>query len=1305
MAIIYSNRNDNASTHATANALATSTWAGGVVPNAADQVYVVGRRTTINQTAFAKWVGTITITVASTANFASSGFFYTHTNGGEVVKVNYTGTTATTFTGCSIDETDPFYRWTSGQTIANGSYVHNPAYIIEINNGQTFECAELIIQEGGWLKINAGGTLLIRQGILMRDGRLIGRDTGTITISRPAGTAASSTVGYFTLENNALSIVDIDGGEVRAYSTLAANANINDVSISINSANNGSFAVGDEIAIYEEGENGYRRRNFGYTGYRDATANFKDMDEGLDVVGVSGNTVYVGMRNGARGTVKASTTVGSQKAIDVQPDSVYFNVGDKILINNVGYTIDAIEDSEYTLYDYDFTNPATSLSDFWVNDDSIPYSSGWEIVSGVGLRNTSAAYREFIHKYLWTREVIVEAEMSPLSNYTSGTRGTGAFGIATAYDPSFRIGHRAFDSFKSDYFVVDEGNLDVVFYIRSMSAYNNNRQDRDSTLLNITRNPALYRVDTRKMRTTVSIAGQEFTTEYRRDGSFKGLVGLISANNNFRCRRLTIKVPTQKIYITTNNTISNGSIVYRSGIDHQHPAGSKVVKISSINTGNGSHKDLAFCYRGQNGSGIFPIVRQVNGANTTNVNLPYIHNHDMNADYYHNLGETTSEVSVTIDLMQQSQFTHVSFNPRTVDTGGFYGYNGVTIYGSNDMTNWTTLYGPTNDTKKWYGGGGSYNRLAYYPTGTVSYRYVKFATKGDQGGANRNRYINIGVHDFSEGYTIDLNNASDFAIGDQVTVLSDSGYYWASREIEAYQARITANVAPEDYFHGGWEMICTITNKVGNKIYLDKPVFWGYVEDADSVTVVKVNRNFKIQGFIGTNNVFSDSWRWPNIISNAGANTCRKYFFKNIRMNYIGSARNSGSGSWNRGVVNNTYDYWNAAVFDGVVHNMGPDNTTYAGVGNNQGHVIYRNSVVLGMYSGYHNYNAASYSGAAFFNNKIMGCLNGYYSELLKVFAFNYNEITTFDVGFSCYTTRLDRNIIPHFNEVKFNTLKGNSTYGFRLNNESFGPVRSPRIQIESNKLRAMDDGTFYPSGVSDGWPHVNANYMSEHTGSRMSRYRNEGPVIQTDTSSDLVNVGRMENFGRFGYDLTHGAYYTYELDYSRPEITRVYPCTGDSLLTMFGIEIEVLDNIPFQIYVKFDYLIPWIAKIQDDGTDDGRLRVYAVQNGSQSGALQYGLVPSTITPYTWNTFEYTFNSFTSTIGKAAVYLNRVAQNGYTDFKNSTCVVRTDYPDKIRVLGNNFIMKNVWDQYNGVRNIVPLTSTNARTINITRLKF
>ena len=1299
MATIYSNRNDNTSSHTTVDSLATTTWAGSITPTAVDIAYVVGRRTTINQAAFAKWVGTMTITVASTTNFAASGFFYTVTNGGEIAKINYTGTTATTFTGCSVDESDSFYSWTSGQLIPNAAYVHNPAYIIEVGPGETFECLQLIIQEGGWFFVN-GGTLKVYQDITLRDGRLVGRSNGNIIISRPAGTAAVSTIGSLTTENYQLSVLDLDGGEVRTYATLAANAVIDSTSITVSNLTNGTFSVGDEIAIYELGD--YRRRNAGYTGYRDATANFKDMDEGLDVVGVSGNVVYVGLRNGARGTIRSVATAGAQKIVDVSLEDIYFNAGDQVVINNVGYTISKIEESAHTLYDYDFTNPATSLSDFWVDDATHIYSGGWSIESGVGLRNLSGAYRELVHKYFWTRECVVEAEMSPLSAYDSGTRGTTAYGILTAYDPAFRWGHRAYDGGKTDYFIIDDANQDFYFHIRNMTNYPNNRMDRLAAVQTATRLPATYRVDSRKHRTTCYFNGDEFTTEHRRDGHFKGLVGIYTnTNTNFRCRRLTIKVPTQRLYITTTDNITTGSgPVYQSGIDHSHPAGSRVVKIASINTGTGNHRDLAFAYRGQDGGGVWPLIMQKNGVNTANAEFPYIHNHDMNVDYYHDLSATTGQVSLTIDLTSQQTFTHVSFVPRINDTAGFYGYNNVAIYGSNDLTNWTTLYGPTSDTKK-FSCAYSYNRMAYYPTGTVSYRYVKFETRGDQSGLNRNRYCNLGVHDFSDGYKLVLNNASDFAIGDSLTVFTDCGYIVASRELEQYQALVTASAAdPEEYYHGGWTLECTVTNKVGNTLYLNKPVWWGYIEGvADSAKIIKTNRNFVISGTVGVTN-FND-WRRPNVLYNAGVSLGRKYLMRNTRLTNVGSYRYSGSTTANRGMILNSQDYWNHADFDGIVYMMGADtNNPWAGFGTSGGLFILRNSVIASVGAIFMQ-GSPSYSGIALFNNKLTS-LYRIYIESPKAFAINYNEIATVDYGIHTAATRTERSVLPAFSEIRYNSIKGTSYVGIILYSETVGPKRSPRVRIENNKIRGTDDYSLV-NNTFDGWPFVGSNSMAEHPGARLSRYRNEGHVAPGDTSSDLSLVSRQENFNRFGYDLVYGVYGIYELDSARPDVTRIYYNNPDYTLPSLGIELEILGNIPFQIQVKLDYRIPLMANLQDDGFQDGSLLFYPIQSGTILTGTQYSVTPSTAGTG-WNTFSYTFNTYSATYSKAALYMGRDARNGYVDFRNSSATILTDSPDKIRVIGNTFNLNEIWDQYRENRNKALLTAP-TRTINISRVKF
>lgn len=828
MATIYSTRNDDAGSDNLVSYSSTSSWVGGVVPGPADTVYVVGRRTLINQGAFAKWAGTRTITVDSTSYFATSGYFYTTTQYGELVKIDYTGKTSNTFTGCSVNEasnsvisghdwnTYSAHTWNNGGNISDNSYVHNPANIIEINTGETFECDILYIQEGGMIFVN-GGTLKINVGIWVRDGRLIGRQSGVIEISRNSVGLSNSYVGYLNSENYSMAVIDIDGGENRSFTTLAATAAKDSSSITVNGTASSYFAIGDEITVYDPTLEGSRRWNKGYTGYRDLSSSFNDMDEGFDVCGVAGSNVYLATRNGARGPVKSVTSNGSTKYLHVDPGSTHFIAGDKILVNNIEYTISAVENSSHTLYDYDFTNPATSLSDFWVDDPDHVYSNGWVIESGVGLRNTSG-YSELIHKYVWKRDVVVEAHLSPLSGWDSGTRGTTDYGIMTSYDPSFRQGSRGFDSFKTDILRIDDAGDAINFYIRSMSNYTSNRLSRDTSIRDQTRVGSVYEVDTREAFTTVKINGLELTKEFRRDGNFKGLVGIYTdANTSMRCRRLIIKVPTQILTVTTTNTIAVESMVYRTGTENLHNAGRTVLKIASINTGEGSHTDLAFAYRGQYGNGEWPKFVQVNGSASTSTSQTYVHNHDMNVDYYLDLGNTTAARSMTIDLTYTRTFTHVSFVPRNNENSGWVGMTGVTIYGSNDLSSWTTLYGTTTDTKRWYGGGGSYNRIAFYPTGTASFRYVKFETTGATGSTNYQRYVNIGVHDFSEGYTLTLNNAVDFNIGDQITVSSDSGYSWGSREVEGYNAAITYQTDPEEFFHGGWLQQCTISNFICNR--------------------------------------------------------------------------------------------------------------------------------------------------------------------------------------------------------------------------------------------------------------------------------------------------------------------------------------------------------------------------------------------------------------------------------------------------------------------------------------------------------
>ena len=1306
MATIYSNRNDGVGYEVNANPNATSTWAGGVVPTAADQVYVVGRRTTWNSGNTYKWAGTRTCTVASTTGFATSGYFYTVNTSGQILKINYSGTTSTTFTNCTVDDTfDLLYDngWDDSRNtgyIANGYYVLNPSLILEITAGQNFECNELIIQEGGYVLVRDGGTLTVNQGIIVRDGWLFGRNNGTILIRRPSSSLSSGTIGYLAAENYYMSVIDIEGGENRVYANVTSSVTQGDVSITIDTPVNGTFAWGDDIAIYNHRERRFRNKE--YVGYRDATANFgEDSDEGLDVVGLSGNNLYVALRNGARGDIKASSNAGGQAILDVYMDNVYFNAGDIVVINNTKYVIDSVQDSEFQIKNYDFTNVNQDLSDFWVNDPNHIYSGGWSI-DAYGLTNTGG-YSELVNKYIWERDIIVEAELSPLNNYDTGTRGNQDFGILTSYDPSYRKGHRGYDTFKTDYFRVDDAADAIAFTQRWMGSYQNNRLSRDNALRTLVRGPVTYKVDCRKAMATVYINGQEFTKEFYRNGNPKGLVGIYNdANANMHCRRLTISLPTQRVFINTTDVIATNQRIWRSGIERwKNTDNTRVVKIASINTGNGNHTDLNFAYRGQYGNGQWPMLMGYNSNSNTWSSAPSIHNHDTNIDYYLDLGAGANKY-VVFDLDATQTFTHVSFQPRTSDesaNGGFNGYRGVAIYGSNDGTNWTALYGPTDDTKKWYYR--TYNRMAFYDLGgSHTYRYIKFETDGSQASTNYNRYVGIGVHNFSDGYKLEVNNASDFNIGDRITVMSDSGYSWSSTEYERYYAQVTAGQYVEDWMHGGWSPTCEIINKVGNMLYLDKPVFWGYIEGRDSVTIVKVNKPFIITGYAPDGGGTTTDWRWPNIYTSGGSNYGRKYYFGGVYFDKIGSYRYSSSTSFNRGITIYSYDYWNAVIFSGCTHHFGPDGTTWVGIGSQYGHAVFRNNLVMCMYTGYWLYYASSYTGNAVWNNKILGCINGVYSDGSKAFDCSYNEIATCDHGIYFGSFRVNRMTIPRFSSVKRNTVKGTSTSGLRLYLDQPSSISYSYIDVEANRVRATDDYSYYGWAVSS--PVKDADSLAEHTGSRISRFRNEGHVAYGDTATDLQTQILFKNYGRYGMDWAASLYHAIVRHHNKPGVIELHDSNSDANMAKLGIEIDVLEAVDFSIEVQFDYRYPWQARLQDDGTDDGRLRLVQLQRGTQIG-IQYSAVPSTLTD-DWATFTGTF-TYPADRGPAAIYLCRSAMNSYVEFKNSTCIVRCDHPEKIIVRVNTFNHNMIWNPYRENEGVIRPNVGSTRTMKATRLRF
>jgi hypothetical protein len=988
----------------------TSSWVGGVVPTVLDDVTITGTKTTINQSNIAKWTGTITITVASTSGFPTVGYFYTYTNFSDYVKVNYTGTTVTTFTGCSIDYTDPLCNWKystvvqnlpttywgQGSTINNGYSVYAPTPVISIPAGYQANVSTMIVANGGNISMEPGSNLGANNWITVRDGRFTGRanvgNVSTIMVNRLEGNG----VGYFQTENYVFSVLDVDGGETRSYGTINTNFLIGATNTTITMVN-GSFAVGDEVAMYDTS---YANTRISYYPYRDASADWRLLrDEGFDVAGVSGSQIWLARRNGARGKIKGVAQSGSQKVLTVDKDGfqnqVNFKDGDIVVINNKQYTIDSVKDSDYLLGSYNFQTGST-LSDFLTDYSA---TMAWSI-DAFGAYPTVAT-ATLVHKQFFRREIIVEAEISPMAQYTTGTRSTDQFGLIFQYDPIFRNGSRGHpDSFMAGYFDFRDSDGIVASIPKyGNPAFNNSWTNTaldtvTPTLKTIVQSPSTMRVELKNNFLRTYVNGEQMLEKWDNSGGMKGLAGVFATNgqNNIRVKSLLYRAPSQDLYITTADTFNLNDTVYEAGAEYNHLAGQRLLKIASKITNVGTHDDLNFSYRGGTvvNSNTWPFALNLNGSSTSS-SLWQLTNHDLvgQLDYYVDLG-STANTNVTFDLSTTQTFTHVGFTPRVDDTTNAAGtfIKGIQILGSNDNVNFTLLYGPADDTKRYCNPSNEsfywYNQMGHYYTGPQTYRYVRFVTNGNNGSTNPllNRWYKLGVYNFaSNNYTIVVNNASDFANGDVINIMGHS-LYTNFDDYHHYNA-VKAGQNIDSYY---WtpNTHSTIINVVGNTLYLDRPINYSFVEGGESV--VKINRNFKMLGFLSSNG--ETKFQKPYFTTAQGTQLCRIHLLKNWQFYNVGSTRISG-GQWLRGVNTGSQDYWNMPLFDGVSV-TGYNNSDTNGLSAQNAQAIFRNCFVSNVRD-FRPYYTNSRIGVAMYNNKATNLLR-FQPESSQNRVSNYNE-------------------------------------------------------------------------------------------------------------------------------------------------------------------------------------------------------------------------------------------------------------------------------------------------------------------------
>jgi hypothetical protein len=1299
----------------------TSSWVGGVVPTVLDDVTITSTRTTINQSNISKWTGTITITVASTSGFPSTGFFYTYTNFSDYVKVNYTGTTATSFTGCSIDYTDPLcdwkysssavspiptYNWNYGSVIGNGYYVYAPSPIITIPAGYQANVSTLIIGNGGILSMEPGSNLGANNWITLREGRFTGRanvgNVSTVMVNRLEGNG----IGYFQTENYPMSILDVDGGESRAYGTLNADSVIGNTKINLTMVQ-GTLAEGDEIAIYDTL---FANNKPIFYPYRDIQTDTRNLhDEGFDVAGVSGNIVSLARRNGARGKIKQVGVSGSQKVLTVDKNDfigqLNFKANDRVIIANTEYTIAKVVDSEFQLGFYDFT-AGSNLNDFLMDYTSY---NGWAI-DGYGAYPTASNAMALVHKQFFRREMIVEAFMSPLNQFTTGSRGVDQYGILFGYDPNFRYNTRNNNIgdgvLTGSLRCKDAGTSDGLpwFGIQSKSGngyvdyYTDTSADPNTpTLRTILQGPNTQKIEVRNNFIKGFVNGELVTERWDCGGSQRGLFGVFAWNNtNVRVKTIKFSAVTQDLYITTSDNFTVNSTVYESGAELAHWAGERVLKIASKVTGMGTHDDLAFAYRGGYGTAnTWPLAYQYNGTNLS-TDLYKLNNHDFT--YAHELHVdlgTAANTSVTFDLGTATTFTHAAFTPRVDDTGHAAGtiIKGVWIQGSNDNSSWTTIYGPVDDTKRYCNPQSDsypwYNQIGYYNTGSQTYRYVKFITNGSNGASNPtlNRWIKFGLFNFaSNTYTIQVNNASDFSNGDTVMVMSHA-LYMNNDDFHHYQA-VKAGQNLENYFHTA-NSHSTVINVIGNTLYLDRPINYGFVEGQESV--VKINRNFKMLGFLSANG--ETKYQKPYFKVNQGTAQCQIRSIKNWQFYYVGSSRVSG-GSFVRGVDIAQQDYWNYAIVDGISV-IGYNNSDANGLTFQQGQGVCRNGFV-GNVRDYRPYYTSYYSTISTLNMKVTSVYR-WRPEVPRACLTNYNEVAGARQWDVYGVANPEPYIAPGGLEYRRNNTHGlyqipSFDFGYRAGDTGWNGT-SPFIN-EYNRHYATAQNPWNNGVMAEHSAPIGLDIHAEHPGSRLSNYRNEPFLSWFNNANDQnTPVGLIKDFMRSNVNICAN-YAGYQLYKQIPgtDYIRNYQIIDDLQAHRLAFTTYCKAAVPIQMFVEFEYRMPGRVNLCGNvSINFSKLWLIAVQNGayvSGYGPLQLPLP----TNDGWVKFSTTITTFTPQIGNASVFIARRDPHSFYDIRNARAYVMTNNPESVITMANTFDLNKYFNLTNDKKYMAPIST-------------
>jgi hypothetical protein len=234
------------------------------------------------------------------------------------------------------------------------------------------------------------------------------------------------------------------------------------------------------------------------------------------------------------------------------------------------------------------------------------------------------------------------------------------------------------------------------------------------------------------------------------------------------------------------------------------------------------------------------------------------------------------------------------------------------------------------------------------------------------------------------------------------------------------------------------------------------------------------------------------------------------------------------------------------------------------------------------------------------------------------------------------------------------------------LTGDSTGQV----IKNEYNLLYATNYAAYNQGPTQETWQPLGMDIHAEHPGLRLSWQRNEGFIGWYNTAGDdSAPLYGLKDFMRADYNFCQVTYDPI-IQKAGWDFIRIYRPADDSVLPKTQFSIYSKTAVPFQIYVEFEYRLPFrIDRAYNISIVNG-LGILAAQNGvALSGYPAYILKP---TNSDWYRYSATITGFASAIGVATVSIVHRSTEFTADLRNMRAYVMTNNPNEIVTLGNTF---------------------------------